>query len=114
MKQRITTVSRRDLADRVARKRHVQSKEAEVWVTTVIDAMRDLLTSADPEIRLELRDFGVFEVKVTRGQPRARNPRTGAEISVPPHRKTHFKPGKRLKAFLSVPLDSSGQLGDAA
>jgi integration host factor subunit beta len=104
MRQRTITVTRRHLAERVARSNSLQIREAEAWVGSVIDAMRDLLLSADPEIRLEIRDFGVFEVKHTKEKSRARNPRTGEEVYVPPHRKTHFRPGKLMKAFLAKPL----------
>jgi len=50
--------------------------------------------------RIELRDFGVFEVKKTKPKPKARNPRTGEIIYVPARRKTHFKAGKILKDTL--------------
>jgi integration host factor subunit beta len=109
MKERIRTVSRRHLADRIAHRKRIPAKEAELWVALVLDAVRELLMSADPEIRIELRDFGVFEVKIAREKPRARNPRTGDEIYVPAHRKTHFKPSKRLKTFLSIPVEPSGE-----
>ena len=33
-----------------------------------------------------------------------RNPQTNEEIFVPAHKKTHFKPGKILKQYLSRPI----------
>jgi len=74
-------------------------------VESVLDSIRDILLSADPELRLEIRDFGVFEVKLTKAKPMARNPRTGDRIYVPPRRKTHFKPSKLLRVFLTSPLN---------
>ena len=45
--------------------------------------------------RIELRNFGVFEVK--KREPRkARNPRTGAEVYVPAKNVVTFKPGKEM------------------
>ena len=45
--------------------------------------------------RIELRNFGVFEVK--RREPRkARNPRTGEEVYVPAKSVVTFKPGKEM------------------
>ena len=55
--------------------------------------------------RIEIRNFGVFEVKPTKAKPRARNPRTNEEIYVPARRKTHFKPGKLLKEVLKKPME---------
>ena len=60
--------------------------------------------SADPELRIEIRDFGVFEVKLTKSKPKARNPRSGEIVFVPSRRKTHFKPSKLLRSFLTKPL----------
>lgn len=77
---------------------------SEPWVTAVIAAMSDLMLNADPEVRIELRDFGVFEVKKTKAKPKARNPKTNETVFIPSRRKTHFKPSKRLKQVLQTPL----------
>src|SRR6201987_5388652 len=48
------------------------------------------------EKRIELRNFGVFEVK--RRKPRkARNPRTGERVDVEPKNVVTFKPGKEME-----------------
>jgi len=78
----------------------------EPWVTAVIEAMSDLMLEADPEVRIELRDFGVFEVKKTKAKPKARNPKTNETVFIPSRRKTHFKPSKRLKNVLQQPLEA--------
>jgi len=62
------------------------------------------MMEADPSVRIELRDFGVFEVKKTRAKPKARNPKTNETVFIPSRRKTHFKPSKRIKAVLQQPL----------
>ena len=69
-------------------------------VDTVFEAMRQSLMKAQ---RIEIRGFGVFQVKETRPKPAARNPRTGQVIYVPARRKTHFRPGKLLKEELHRP-----------
>lgn len=46
--------------------------------------------------RIELRNFGVFEVK-QRAARRARNPRTGDKVSVPAKYVVTFKPGKEME-----------------
>jgi nucleoid DNA-binding protein len=70
--------------------------------------------------RVELRNFGVFEVK-RRAPRRARNPRTGAKVFVPEKFVVTFKPGKEMedrvkelerqaaeKARLAAGVDSYG------
>lgn len=78
--------------------------KSEPWVAAVIEAIGDLLIEADPERRIELRDFGVFEVKKTRAKNNARNPHTNERMFVPSRRKTHFRPGKRIRDVLQTPL----------
>ncbi len=47
--------------------------------------------------RIELRNFGVFEVK-KRAARKARNPRTGDKVYVPEKFVVTFKPGKEMEA----------------
>lgn len=49
------------------------------------------------EGRIELRNFGVFEVK-RRAARKARNPRTGDKVDVPEKFVVTFKPGKEMDA----------------
>ena len=74
-------------------------------VDSLFDSLRELIMSADPIIRIEIRDFGVFEVKKTRPKPKARNLKTCEFVFVPGRRKMHFKPGKILKTFLKEKVD---------
>jgi nucleoid DNA-binding protein len=46
--------------------------------------------------RIELRNFGVFEVKQRKAR-KARNPRTGDKVDVPPKNVVTFKPGKEME-----------------
>ena len=46
--------------------------------------------------RIELRNFGVFEVKKRKAR-KARNPRTGQKVDVPPKYVVTFKPGKEME-----------------
>ena len=54
--------------------------------------------------RIEVRGFGVLEVKATRPKPAARNPRTGEVVYVPARRKVQFKPGRLLKEAMHKPI----------
>ena len=46
--------------------------------------------------RIELRNFGVFEVKRRKAR-KARNPRTGAKVDVEPKNVVTFQPGKEME-----------------
>jgi nucleoid DNA-binding protein len=69
-----------------------QLKTKEV-VQKTFDAIVDTLLS---EGRIELRNFGVFEVKRRKAR-KARNPRTGDRVDVPPKSVVTFKPGKEME-----------------
>lgn len=98
------TYTKRDLVRRISERMDIPMVQAEPWVDAVITSLRDTLMEANPTCRIEIRDFGVFEVKMTKAKPKARNPKTNEVIYVPEHRKTHFKPSKLLKEFLRQPV----------
>ncbi len=105
MPKRSDTLTKKDVARRVADLMDEPIYKSEPWVSAVISAIGDLMLEADPEVRIELRDFGVFEVKKTKAKPKARNPKTNETVFIPSRRKTHFKPSKRLKEVLQTPLN---------
>ncbi len=98
------TYTKKEIAKEVATRLGGTMENSASYVDEIFTVMRDMLMDDRPSTRIEIRNFGVFEVKQTKAKPRARNPRTNEEIYVPAHRKTHFKPGKILKAFLSKPI----------
>lgn len=104
MQDRPKTLTKKDVARRVSELVDEPIYKSEPWVSAVIQALGELMIEADPEVRIELRDFGVFEVKKTKAKPKARNPKTNETVFIPSRRKTHFKPSKRLKSVLQTPL----------
>jgi integration host factor subunit beta len=105
MSDKPETLTKKDVARRVAELMDEPIYKSEPWVNAVIAAMGQLMLEANPEVRIELRDFGVFEVKKTKAKPKARNPKTNETVFIPSRRKTHFKPSKRLKQVLQTPLN---------
>lgn len=100
-----STITKKDVSKRTAKIVGEKIYLTERVVDGVFQALREFMCEADPEVRIEIRDFGVFEVKKTKPKPKARNPKTGEIIYVPARRKTHFKAGKLLKDVLKQPLD---------
>ncbi|MCG3120297.1 MAG: Integration host factor subunit beta [bacterium] len=99
-----STITKKDVAKRTAKIVGEKIYLTEKIVDGVFTALREFMEAANPEVRIEIRDFGVFEVKTTKPKPKARNPKTGEIIYVPARRKTHFKAGKMLKEVLKQPL----------
>jgi nucleoid DNA-binding protein len=80
-------------------------------IQRAFDGITETLLS---EGRIELRNFGVFEVK--RRKPRkARNPRTGERVNVPAKMVVTFKPGKEMEQRVSrlkaIPGRDAGAVG---
>ena len=69
-----------------------QLKTKEI-VQKTFDAIVETLVE---DRRIELRNFGVFEVK-ERAARKARNPRTGQRVDVPEKFVVTFKPGKEME-----------------
>ncbi len=98
------TYTKRDIAVEFSKKRNISIRLSQIMVEQFFDILKDMLIEDNPYTRIEIRNFGVFESKPTKAKPRARNPKTNEEIYVPAHKKTRFKPGKLLKAYLRRPI----------
>ena len=84
-----------DIVNEVVNRTGITKTKAEIAVETVFDAMKRALENGD---RIELRGFGVFNVK-PRKTGVGRNPRTGEVVSIPPGKAVRFKPGKELQSL---------------
>ena len=81
----------RTISEEVEKLTQQQTKEV---VQRTVDAIIECLVR---DGRIELRNFGVFEVK-PRAARKARNPRTGEQVEVPRKHVVTFKPGKNMEA----------------
>lgn len=84
-----------DLVNDVVNRTGITKTKAEIAVETVFESMKKALGKGD---RIELRGFGVFNVK-PRKTGIGRNPRTGAEVNIQPGKAVRFKPGKELQSL---------------
>jgi DNA-binding protein HU-beta len=84
-----------DIINEVVNRTGITKTKAEMAVETVFDTMKKALSEGD---RIELRGFGIFNVR-PRKTGIGRNPRTGAEVAIPPGKAVRFKPGKELQAL---------------
>jgi DNA-binding protein HU-beta len=86
-------VIKQDIVTRVSNKMGITKVRAETAVDSVFEALKTAMRSGE---RIELRGFGVFVVK-PRKSGIGRNPRTGAEVPIPPGKTVRFKPGKEIR-----------------
>ena len=84
-----------DIINRVAEDANITKVKAVEAVEAVFEAMKTAMQNGE---RIELRGFGVFQVK-PRKKGIGRNPRTGREVKIPPGKTIRFKPGKSLRSL---------------
>jgi DNA-binding protein HU-beta len=84
-----------DIINEVVNKTGITKTKAEMAVETVFESMKRALSHGE---RIELRGFGIFNVR-PRKTGIGRNPRTGAEVAIPPGKAVRFKPGKELQSL---------------
>ena len=86
-------MTKKEMAKAIAEDMGLTQIQAKEIVQKVFDGITETLLH---EARIELRNFGVFEVK--KRKPRlARNPRTGAKVKVPAKLVVTFKPGREME-----------------
>jgi len=85
--------TKRQLANQVAKVTGLSQDQALAAADAFLDAMS---TDVVEHGRLELRNFGVFEVG-TQGKRKLKQPGTGKTIKVPAHKVVRFRAGKAFK-----------------
>ena len=90
------TATRADLLDAVyVTCLSVSRTETRKVFETIFDEVSKAFVSGE---QVKLRGFGVFSVR-EKTKRMGRNPRTGAEVAIPPGKAVRFKPGKELQTL---------------
>lgn len=90
-------MTKKDMAKAIAEEMGLTQIQAKEIVQRVFDGITETLVQ---EGRIDLRNFGVFEVK-KRKPRKARNPRTGEKVKVPARLVATFKPGLKMEEQIS-------------
>src|SRR3954468_19231596 len=91
--RRNVAVTKKEIVKTISEEIGLTQLKTKEIVQKTFDAIVETLVE---ERRIELRNFGVFEVK-KRAARKARNPRTGAKVYVPEKYVVTFKPGKEME-----------------
>ncbi len=82
-----------DIINKISEQTRISKVKAIMAVEAIFNVIKEAMKRGE---RIELRGFGVFQVK-PRKRGIGRNPRTGDEVQIPPGKTIKFKPGKNLK-----------------
>lgn len=94
--QEIANVTKKEIVKKISEEIGLTQLKTKDIVQRTLDAIIQTLVA---EGRIELRNFGVFEVK-RRAPRKARNPRTGDKVYVPAKNVVTFKPGKEMEELV--------------
>ncbi|MBX3442672.1 MAG: integration host factor subunit beta [Planctomyces sp.] len=86
-------MTKKEIVKTISDKHQLTQLKTKEIVQSTFEAIIDTLVE---ERRIELRNFGVFEVK-KRAARKARNPRTGERVDVAEKYVVTFKPGKEME-----------------
>lgn len=86
-------MTKNDMVIEIAKKTNVEQQKVKLIVQLTLDSIIEILTT---ERRIELRNFGVFQVRPRKAR-KARNPRTGEPVMVPTKQVVTFKAGKIME-----------------
>jgi nucleoid DNA-binding protein len=89
----VLIVTKKEIVRQISERIGMTQLKTKEIVQLTFDAIVDTLLE---DKRIELRNFGVFEVKQRKAR-KARNPRTGEKVDVPPKNVVTFKPGKEME-----------------
>ena len=87
-------MTKRDLVVRISEETNLVQQDVLAVVQKTLDYIAEALASGR---KVELRNFGVFEVKVRKARV-GRNPNSPeADVPIPPRAVVKFKPGKEMR-----------------
>ena len=75
----------------------LSKKQTEVIVETIFESVKEALAKGG---KVEIRGFGNFRLR-SRNARKARNPKTGESVEVPPKKVPYFKVGKELREMVN-------------
>ncbi|MBP3608530.1 MAG: integration host factor subunit beta [Treponema sp.] len=95
-------VTKYDLVESIYQNTKFEKKTVQEVVEKLLDELKIALKDGNT---IELRGFGTFEPRLRKGRSKARNPKTGEQLSVAPHYVAAFRSGQELrKALWDLPV----------
>jgi DNA-binding protein HU-beta/integration host factor subunit beta len=99
-----STLTKNDIVRTLAEKYELEIASTRRVVQGTLDMVLEALLKGD---KVELRNFGVFEVIQRKGRI-ARNPKSRQEVFIPERKVVKFKPGKVMEDKITTPSMKGG------
>ena len=98
---KIKTYKRRSMINKISYKLNMNKNESKIILDSVLESFTELFLVDKSNSRIELRNFGVFDIRITEERTNARNPKTKEKITIPRRKKVVFKAGKKIRNQLN-------------
>lgn len=96
-------VTKNDLVEAVYQETKCEKRLVQNVVESLLTQLKCSLKEGNT---IELRGFGTFEARLRKGRAKARNPKSGESLAVPPHYVAVFRAGHDLKsAIWNLPVE---------
>ncbi|MBM3285549.1 MAG: HU family DNA-binding protein [Candidatus Aminicenantes bacterium] len=89
-------MNKKEIIGRMARDAGITAVQAARAFSSMMEGIKNSLKSGE---KVTFSGFGSFEVKERKAR-KGRNPKTGAEVAIPPRKRVRFNPSKRFKNSL--------------
>lgn len=89
-------MNKKETIIRMAKDSGITALQAAKAFASMMESIRSSLKKGE---KVTFSGFGSFEIKERKAR-KGRNPRTGAEVAIPPKKRVKFNPSKRLKTAL--------------
>ncbi len=99
-----TTLTKNDIVRALADRHELEIASTRRVVQGTLDMIMDSLLKGH---KVELRNFGVFQVIQRKGRI-ARNPKSRQEVFIPERKVVKFKPGKLMEEKITTPSMKGG------
>ena len=90
-------MNKEELVKEVAKKAKVSQKATADIIAATLDTIEKTVSKGK---KVTLVGFGTFEPRLRKGRSKARNPKTGEQLTVAPHFVAAFRAGQELKKSL--------------
>lgn len=90
--------TKREIVKTIAERTALTQSQANEVIQLLLESIVETVIDSG---RVELRNFGVFELKLRRAR-KARNPRTGETLVVPERQAVVFRPGRAFEEQLTA------------
>ena len=94
------TYKKNDLIKIISNKLNMNYEESKIILECVLDSFKELFIKTHDSSRIEIRNFGIFNIFKTKERTNARNPKTKENVVIPSRKKIVYKPSKAIKNII--------------